>query len=358
MKFLLASDSFKGCLSSVEVEEALACALADRGARTVSVPLSDGGEGMLDVFAAALRARPVDVLVHDPLMRPVRARYAIALDGTAVIETSQVCGLTLMAPGERDPLRADTYGVGELVAHAVKRGCRRFVVGLGGSGTSDAGRGMLRALVDNLAPGSAPGELAAILSGCCFTLACDVRNPLFGPEGAARVFGPQKGATPAEVEELDRRARCFAEQSARLSGRDASCLPGAGAAGGLGYAFMQYLGADVRSGADWLLDLTDFDALLADADVVVTGEGRADRQTLMGKLPGRVLRRAGRHGVPVWLVAGRVDGREALLAAGFARADSLAPEGMPTEEAIRPEVTRLNIRRWAASLPSFPVATS
>ena len=192
-----------------------------------------------------------------------------------------------------------------------------------------------------------------VLSGCRFILASDVRNPLYGPEGAAHVFAPQKGATPEMVEELDRRARQFAEESARRMGRDASSQPGAGAAGGLGYAFLQYLQATTQSGADLLLDLCDFDALLPHTDLVLTGEGHADRQTLMGKLPERVMRRAQTHHVPTWLVAGQALDAEPLLQAGFSRVDSLTPEGMPLEEAIRPEVARENIRRWVER--NFPL---
>lgn len=347
MHILLALDSFKGCLTSEEVEAAFARALTARGADVSSLPLSDGGEGMLQAFTAALHGQTIEVEVHDPLMRPVTARYGLAPDGTAIIESAQACGLTLIPAAERNPLTATSYGVGELVAHAARRGCRRFIIGLGGSGTSDAGRGMLRGLTDTLAPGGAIDEVIHnMLGGCRFVLACDVRNPLYGPEGAAHVFAPQKGATPDMVDELDRRARHFAELSARRMGWDASTLPGAGAAGGLGYAFLQYLQATMESGADLLLDLAGFDHLLKHADLVITGEGHADRQTLMGKLPERVMQRARQQGIPVWLIAGQADDTASLLQAGFSRVSSLTPAGMPLEEAIRPETARKNILRW------------
>lgn len=313
MHILLALDSFKGCLTSEEVEAAFARALTARGADVSSLPLSDGGEGMLQAFTAALHGQTIEVEVHDPLMRPVTARYGLAPDGTAIIESAQACGLTLIPAAERNPLTATSYGVGELVAHAARRGCRRFIIGLG---------------------------------GCRFVLASDVRNPLYGPEGAAHVFAPQKGATPDMVDELDRRARHFAELSARRMGWDASTLPGAGAAGGLGYAFLQYLQATMESGADLLLDLAGFDHLLKHADLVITGEGHADRQTLMGKLPERVMRRARQQGIPVWLIAGQADDTASLLQAGFSRVSSLTPAGMPLKEAIRPETARKNILRW------------
>lgn len=347
MKILLALDSFKGCLTSEEVEDTFAHALAAQGLETRSFPLSDGGEGMLEAFVAALHGHIVSTSVHDPLMRSIEAPYGITPDGTAIIETARACGLTLLSAEERNPLIATSYGVGELIADALHRGCRRFIIGLGGSGTSDAGRGMLRALVDAFAQGGTMEEvITRDTADCRFTLACDVRNPLYGRNGAAHVFAPQKGATPDMVEELDRRARHFAEESARRLGWDMSSRPGAGAAGGLGYAFMQYFQTDSRSGADLLLDFIGFDEALQGVDLVITGEGHADRQTLMGKLPERVLQRALAHGVPVRLVAGRVDDKDILTAAGFAGVDAITPDGMDTEEAVKPEVARQNIREW------------
>lgn len=295
MQILLAIDSFKGCLSSEEVEAAFSQALTARGADVRSLPMSDGGEGMLPAFITALHGQLLETEVHDPLMRPVTASYGLTPDGTAVIETAQACGLTRLSAEERNPLVATTYGVGELVAHAFQQGARRFIIGLGGSGTSDAGKGMLQGLTNSLAPGGMIEDiLNGPLAGCSFVLASDVRNPLYGPEGAAHIFAPQKGATPEMVEELDR--------------------------------------------------------LLADTGLVITGEGHADRQTLMGKLPERVMRRAQAKLVPTWLVAGKASDTQALLNAGFSRVDNLAPDNMPLEEAIRPEVTRENIRRWVESV--------
>lgn len=347
MQIILAIDSFKGCLTSEEVEAVLAQVLTFRGVTVHSLPMSDGGEGMLEAFISALHGQIIQTKVHDPLMRPILASYGIAPDGTAVIETAKACGLTLMKAEERNPLIATTYGVGELVAHAIQQGCRKFIIGLGGSGTSDAGKGMLQALTDILAPnGTINDVLTSQTAGCQFTLASDVRNPLYGKEGAAFTFAPQKGATPQMVNELDRRARQFADSSARLMGKDTSTQPGAGAAGGLGYAFMQYFNATAQSGADLLLDLIKFDELLKHADLVITGEGHADRQTLMGKLPERILQRARKHQVPVWLTAGQASDRQELLNAGFARVDSITPEGMSIEEAIQPETARRNIQKW------------
>lgn len=349
MKIVIAIDSFKGCMTSEEVERCFSQALAGKGADTVSIPVSDGGEGMLDAFMAALGGKSVETAVHDPMMRHVSARYGITPDGTAVIETSQACGLGLIAPSERNPLTATTYGVGEMVGDAFRSGCRKFIIGLGGSGTSDAGIGMLTSLAGQFADGGLIQNLPGALSDCTFILASDVRNPLYGPDGAAYVFAPQKGAGPEMMAELDRRAMEFASWSAEHLGHDESLRPGAGAAGGLGYAFMQYLGAVAESGADLLLEMAGFDDALEGAAAVITGEGHADRQTLMGKLPERILRKASCHGVPVWLIAGRVSDRQLLLDAGFERADSITPEWMDTNEAIKPDTARENIQRWVRS---------
>ena len=210
---------------------------------------------------------------------------------------------------------------------------------------------MIKALVDIFARGKNFDEaLKTELDECRFTLACDVDNPLCGENGAAHVYGPQKGATPEMVAQLDRRARLFAEKSAQHFGFDRSAEPGAGAAGGLGYAFMQYLGAEMKSGADLLLDIIGFDEKIKGADLIITGEGGADRQTLMGKLPQRILMRGQQTGVPVGLVAGSVSDRELLLKAGFAFVESITPDGMPLEEAMKKDVASSNLRRFADSL--------
>ena len=337
-KIVLAIDSFKGCLTSAEAGHAFVLALQDEGIDALPLCVSDGGEGMLDAFCPALHASRAEAHAHDPLMRPLSVEYGIAPDGTAVIESARVCGLGLVAAGERDPLAATSYGLGEVMADAMGRGCRKFIIGLGGSATSDAGKGMLKALEDSF-PDGFPSRPEILL-------ACDVDNPLCGPRGAARIFAPQKGAGPQEVEELERRASRFAEESAEKLGRDCSGNPGAGAAGGLGYAFMQYFGARMRSGAELLLDLAGFERLIAGAGLVITGEGHADAQTLMGKLPLRVLQRTSGAGIPVWLVAGRADDTQALLGAGFSAVEAITPEGTDTAEALRPDTAKRNIALW------------
>ena len=211
MKIILAIDSFKGCLTSEEVENIISSSLISCDAEIRRIPMSDGGEGMLEAFISAMNGNIVEAEVHDPLMRPIKARYGISPDGTAVIETAKACGLTLMSAEERNPLTATTYGVGELIIHALQNGCKSFVIGLGGSGTSDSGEGMLKAISGYFHAGQNIKDIIEKEMGHCrFTLASDVRNPLYGANGAAYVFAPQKGATPEMVIELDNRARKFA----------------------------------------------------------------------------------------------------------------------------------------------------
>jgi glycerate kinase len=260
---------------------------------------------------------------------------------------AQACGLTLLSADERNPLLATSYGVGLLVADAVRRGARHIIVGLGGSATSDAGIGMIRALIDAFAPHGTWDDVQA-LRPVRFTIASDVQNPLCGANGAAHVFAPQKGATPEMVSRLDARARRFAEVSARHFGYDRSQQPGAGAAGGLGYAFLQYLDADCQPGIRLLLDALHFRELISDATLIVTGEGSADRQTLMGKLPMGILQQS--HGIPVALIAGRISDCDRLLRAGFAKVKCINPAGLPQEVAMQSSIACRNIAETVSQL--------
>lgn len=338
MIIVVAPDSFKECLSSREVAEALGCALraALPGSDILELPLADGGEGTVAVLTPALGGHFARARVSDPLGRPVLAQYGIAAD-TAIIEVAQACGLPLLAPGERNPLRASTFGVGELLLDAWKNGCRRFIVGLGGSATCDGGAGML----------AVPG-IRETLAGATFEMLCDVDAPFVGPSGAARVFGPQKGASAAEVELLEQRMLEQAGIFLKESGIDIASLPGAGAAGGLGGAFVASFGATIRSGVDRILDFLDFDSAVKDAQLIITGEGRSDRQTLQGKTAIGVLRRSA--GVPVALLSGRVSDPEALLQAGFRTVLEVSPQGLPPEKALDPSVARRNLQLAAARL--------
>jgi glycerate kinase len=317
-------------------------------AEIVQIPVSDGGEGFMEAFYASIGGTLVEVAVRDPLMRPITARYLLKGE-TAVIEMAQASGLTLLKKEERNPLVATTYGTGQLVADAVGKGARQIIVGLGGSATSDAGIGMLRALIDGLSHTLSNSwqqprwDDIEVLKDINFTIASDVKNPLCGKNGAAHVFAPQKGATPDDVLALDERARKFAEVSARHFGYDRSDAEGAGAAGGLGYAFLQYLNADCKPGIQLLLDTIGYKALIKDADLVVTGEGSADRQTLMGKLPYGILQRAQKHHVPVMLIAGRIADEQQLLDAGFASVACINPPGLPLDTAMQPTTAKQNI---------------
>ena len=348
MKIVVAIDSFKGCLTSKEANQAAAEGIRRTcpDAEIVEIPVSDGGEGFMEAFYSAIGGTLVEVPVKDPLMRPITAKYLLHGE-TAVIEIAQASGLTLLTKNERNPMVATSYGTGQLVADAVRKGAKHVIVGLGGSATSDAGMGMLRALIDAFAKHGQWDDIKE-LTHVRFTIASDVKNPLCGENGAAHVFAPQKGATEEMVRLLDERARKFAEMSARHFGYDRSRMEGAGAAGGLGYAFLQYLNADCKPGIQLLLETIHFEEIIKGADLVITGEGSADRQTLMGKLPMGILQQSGN--APVCLIAGRISDREELLMAGFAQVECINPTGITLEEAMRKEVAIKNIRETVSRI--------
>ena len=347
-KFVAAIDSFKGCLTSQEANQAAAEGIRSvcPDAQIKRVPVSDGGEGFVEAFHSAIGGDIQDFTVNDPLMRPLVAHYLLK-DTTAVIEIAQASGLPLLTKEERNPLIATSYGTGELVVDAVRKGAKHIIVGLGGSATSDAGIGMIRAMVDAFTRNGTWDDITE-LKHVRFTIASDVKNPLCGENGAAHVFGPQKGAAPEDVLTLDNRARRFAEASANHFGYDCSNMEGAGAAGGLGYAFLQYMGAECKSGIQLLLDTIHFDEMVKDADLVITGEGSSDRQTLMGKLPVGILEQSG--DTPVCLIAGRISDREQLLQAGFAYVECINPAGITLEEAMRKKVATRNISDTVARI--------
>ena len=341
--YIIAPDSFKGCLSSSRVSEAIAEGIrfVSPNSKITSMPLSDGGEGMLDVMSSLLDMQRVSCATFDPLMRRIDAEYAVK-DDMAVIESARVCGIQLLTTEELNPMVATTYGLGVIVADAINRGCKRIVVGLGGSATCDAGVGMLKAVNDKFSKdGYFDDNVFKRLEDVHFTILADVTNPLLGDNGAAHVFAPQKGATPQQVEHLEWRIGKFAAMSAKHFGYDYSDKPSAGAAGGLGYAFMQYYGAEVLSGADYILTLYNYEDKISDADVVFTGEGSADRQTLMGKLPYVVKQHS--TDIPVHLLCGKVMDDKALFDAGFASVTAVSPKDKSLEEQLNPDSTYLNI---------------
>jgi glycerate kinase len=326
MRIVIAPDKFKGSLPAAEVAAALAAGLRDAldqagvQAELITVPVADGGDGTVDAAVAAGFAR-VPVTATGPTGQPVRTGYA-RRDALALVELATVCGLERLPGGRLEPLVSSSYGVGEVMRAALAAGARELVLALGGSASTDGGAGMLQALGARvLGPrgeplgrgGGALGDVTGLdLSGldpaagaAQVTLAVDVQNPLTGPDGAAAVFGPQKGASPEQVARLDDALRRWAGLVAGATGHDWSQAPGAGAAGGVGFAALAVLGAQQRSGIDMILDLVGFDAALDGADLVVTGEGSLDTQSLAGKAPVGVARAAAARGIPVVAVAGR-----------------------------------------------------
>lgn len=356
MRVVVAFDSFKGSLSAREANEAFAHGFRDvvRDADIVTVPISDGGEGLSECVGG----ESVTTFTYDPLMRPLEAQYTVK-DGTAIIALASASGLTLLDAAERDPLVATTFGTGVMIADAVRHGCRRVVLGLGGSATHDCGTGLLRALgfrfldahggeltatMDILERAERIEGCAALLRGVDVTTAVDVDNPLCGARGAAEVYARQKGATDADVERLDRATRHFAATVARHVGADYSADRGMGAAGGAAFGLRALLDVVPMSGIDLVLDLAQFDTLVKDADLVVTGEGHVDRQTVMGKAPSGVLRCARCHGVRCVAVGGGVEWCEELESAGFAAIYSATPSGMPLSVAMQRTTAIHNLR--------------
>lgn len=340
-RVLVASDKFKGSLTAAEVAAAVGAGVrrALPGAVVDAAPVADGGDGTLAAAEAAGFAL-VPVTVAGPTGQPVRTAYARRGD-LAVVELADAAGLVRL-PGEPDPMRASSRGAGEVLAAAIDAGCRQVVLGIGGSASTDGGAGLLRGVGarlltaegDEVADGGgsldevARLDLAEVhrrVEGVVVTVACDVDNPLTGPRGAAEVYGPQKGATPEQVRRLDAALVHWADVLADATGTDVRDHPGAGAAGGVGVAALAVLGAELRSGIELVLDLVGFHGLLAGADLVVTGEGALDDQTLHGKAPAGVAAAAGRAGVPVVAVCGvnRLD-PDRMRAAGIGAAYALA----------------------------------
>ena len=338
---LLALDSFKGCLTAPEAVDAVASALADRDVRRL--PLSDGGEGFSECLAGCLGGIFRTVSVHDPLGRPIEARYALVEDGRiAVIETAAASGITLLKPEELDPLSASSIGTGELMQDAIKQGVEEILIGLGGTAVMDCGAGLLEAL-------------APLPDGVRIHAFYDVDVPLTGPAGAPAVFGPQKGADAQGVAQLERRFRRQAEAWKAAYGVDADRLPGAGAAGGIGAALAICLGAEMHAGIAAVLEAVRFPERLAGCDLVITGEGKADRQTLTGKVPYGILQATRRHapGIPVVLLAGKVENRDELLAAGFDAVIQVTPEESLKDNYLDKSFARENIRRAVQNLKYF-----
>lgn len=326
MKIVIAMDSFKGSLTAPQACEAVRRGFAAAGVTSAHlIPMADGGEGTAECLASACNGQLIRESVPALFGVEKSCAYALIDDGdTAVIETAMAAGIADLRPEERDVLRASTYGVGVQIRNAVARGCKKIIVGLGGSATTDGALGALQALgvafydnEDRLLPLGAGGGMlqkivradASEMISCPAQIvyACDVTNPLYGERGAAYVYGPQKGADPETVEFLDRGLRNFARVLADCFGRDISLVPGSGAAGGLCGGLLCALGGTVQSGFDILSASAGLEAKIANADLVITGEGKTDRQTAFGKLPCKVGELGKKHGVPVICLSGSVD---------------------------------------------------
>ncbi len=367
MKVVIAPDSFKESLSAPDVAQAIARGwLRARPADEVLLrPMADGGEGTVDAVLAAKPGERRECRVCGPLGQPVTAHWGWLEDGTAVIEMAAASGLHWVPERKRDATRTTSRGTGELVREALAAGARKIILGLGGSATNDAGLGLLQALGARFldaqgaelgAGGAALGTLMTIdLSGLDprlqqveIEVAADVNNPLCGPQGASAVFGPQKGASPAQVEQLDAALRHFAEVAARTLGEDHSLFPGVGAAGGLGFASRAFLKARFRPGIELVAELSGLELALQGAALVISGEGRLDGQSLHGKTPVGVARLARRAGVPVVALAGSLgEGLAELREEGIEAAFSLVPGPMSLAQACAQAAMELENRAEA-----------
>ena len=331
MKILIACDSFKDALNATEVCRSIerGWRLADPSVSATIFPLADGGEGTFAVLAEHLHLEKIDIVVKDALFRPIKAQYGFNnlskdknTEGVAFIEMAQVAGLQLLNNGERNPLKTTTFGVGELINDAVKRGAKKIILAIGGSATNDAGMGMATALgytfldknsqkllpigenlikIDRIERGNTIFDTSKIK----VEVMCDVKNPLFGTNGAAYVYARQKGATSANIEQLDKGLRHFADKMAAFNG--SPFAEGAGAAGGLGFGAMCFLNAELKSGIDVILDISNFDKQLIDKDLIITGEGRLDSQTANGKLINGLVERAKKRKIPIIALCGALE---------------------------------------------------
>lgn len=356
MKILLSPDSFKGSLTATEAAKAMAAGIHDYNPslQTILVPVADGGEGTMNSLVEATGGRFVPVFVQDPLGRQIKADYGVLGDGeTCVIEIAEASGLERLTEEERNPLLASSFGTGELIHQALNAGFRKFIIGLGGSATNDGGVGMLQALgmkffnkegEEISQGGAAIEELHGIdltgfderVASSSFLVASDVKNPFIGPFGASAVFGPQKGATKAMVEQLDQNLQLLANVIKETTGISVHSREGAGAAGGAGGAFLAFFNSKMRTGIEVVLDAVEFDQHLQQASLVLTGEGKTDVQTLSGKAPFGVAQAAKRAQKPTMLISGVVDARDYdVLAPYFISLDSLLEEQMLVEDAMK-----------------------
>ncbi len=368
MKVVIAIDSLKGSLSSTEAGNAVRTGIlkAHPDAEVVVRPLADGGEGTAEALAEGFGGRMVSLVVRGPFLQPVRVTYGIVEKSKiAIIEMAAASGIALLKKEELDPLRATTYGVGEMIRDAIGKGCREFIVGIGGSATNDCGMGMLSALgyrfLDEKGKEVSQGadfldqitniddtEAVRELSQCTFRIACDVKNPLYGSNGASYIFGPQKGLKESDKERIDGKVQRFAKMVAAYSGMDHSFAEGAGAAGGMGFAFISFLKGTLEPGITLVMKAINLEECIKDADYVVTGEGRLDSQTMMGKAPAGVAAVAEKYNIPVIAFAGSLsEDANYCNQAGISAFFSILPGIMTLDEAMKSETAIKNMERTA-----------
>jgi glycerate kinase len=364
-KIVVASDSFKGSVTSPEVAESAEKAIRRvfPDCEVVKIPVADGGEGTTEALVHAMDGKMVSCRVHDPLMNPIQAEYGILGDGTtAVIEMASASGLPLVPEDKRNPLLTTTYGTGELIKNALEQGCRHFLIGIGGSATNDAGTGMLQALgfrfLDKEGRGLGKGgrilqdicsidhsQALPLLKEATFTVACDVNNPFSGENGAAFVYARQKGADDEMIRVLDNGLQHFASVIRQQTNKDIDAIPGAGAAGGLGGGFLAFLPTTLKPGIQMVLDALSFDEKIKGADLIITGEGKLDKQTGMGKTPSGILQAARKQQIPTIAIGGSIEETEALNGQGFLSVFSIQPGAVTLQQAMDNTFARQNIER-------------
>lgn len=369
-KIILAFDSFKGSAGSLEIAGAARKGILKEcpHCNIVSFPIADGGEGTTEAICTGLEVNQVTCIAHDPLMNPIEVTYGITRDGTtAILEMASASGLPLVPDALRNPMNTSTYGTGEIIRDALQKGCRRFILGIGGSATNDAGIGMLSALgirfLDESGNTLKPigsnlirivtiddSSLHPALQETTFTIACDVNNPFYGPQGAAFVYAPQKGASPEEVISLDEGLRHYAGILRDQKGVDIAILPGAGAAGGMGGGLLPFLRATLKPGIDAILDILHFEESLLEADLIITGEGKLDAQTGMGKALGGILQMAQERNVPVIALGGAVEATAQLNEMGFTAILPIQPTPVSLDRAMKKEFTLDNVERTVTQL--------
>lgn len=371
MKFIIAMDSFKDCAGSMEVGEAVKAGILDvfPKAETCVLPIADGGEGTVEALTLGLGGKIVETPVKGPLGKEVNARYGLLPDKTAVIEMASASGLELVPQNLRNPLHTSTYGTGQLIAHALDHNVNKIIIGIGGSATNDAGMGMLRAL-GIVFFDSAGAQLEGIgsdlirvhridvtkldprLAQTQIQVACDVNNPLYGTNGAAYIYGPQKGATPEMIKDLDEGLKNFAKKSHDVLGKDISMQAGAGAAGGLGASLLGYLGASLHSGISIILDYINIEAHIKEADYIFVGEGRLDEQTAMGKAPSGIAQCVQKiKKIPVIALGGGIKGDpKGLHDLGIDAFFSITPAPISLEDALKKENAFTSLRRQSREI--------